>query len=588
MRRTKIVCTVGPACEDIGTLKKMIEAGMNVVRFNFSHQTHAEHKARVDAVRQAAKEMGVEVALMLDTKGPEIRTGIVKGDKINLRSGEEILLTSEEIEGTEKELSISYKNLPKEVQKGTKILIADGKLELECIETKENKILCKILFGGEIGSRKNVNVINTRVNLPSITEKDESDILFGIENDFDYLAASFIRNKEDVFTIREFINKNNGDLLIISKIENDEGLDNIDDIIRVSDGIMIARGDLGVQIPIEQIPIVQKQIIAKCKDSIKPVIVATQMLDSMINNPRPTRAEATDVANAVMDGTDAVMLSGETAAGNHPIEAIKTMDKIALTMENTKTYRETMNKEFYFKIRDTSIQTVVCKNACETAYELDAKAILVPTLSGNTARLLAHFHPVQPIIAATNSPKTIRRLRLVWGVYPIDTEVSDNSDDMISNAIKKARQKNYVENFDKVVIVAGVPIHSPIPVNLIKVHQISTVLSRGNGIMGTVASGKAIKALFLSEAIVKVSGEGNFILVTKDLEEDFLPFLKSVKGVILQGMIKFDINKIKEVNPDIVIVERARDCWEHIEDGLLISLKSTNQEGIVYEGDIEI
>ena len=383
MRKTKIVCTLGPATNDKETIKRVVEAGMNVARMNFSHGDHEEHKHRFDLVKEVEKETGETVGLMLDTKGPEIRTGEMKGDKIQLEVDTEIVIAKEDVEGTPEKISVSYKDLAEDMDVGNKILIDDGLIELEVTSIDNGDVICRVVNGGELGSRKGVNLPGVKVSLPALTEKDISDIRFGVEQGIHFIAASFVRKSNDVIEIRKILEESgNEDVFIIAKIENQEGVENLDSILEVADGIMVARGDLGVEIPAEKVPIVQKMMIKKCNEASKPVITATQMLDSMIRNPRPTRAEASDVANAIFDGTDATMLSGESAAGKYPVESVATMAQIATEVENSDSYKEKFAGKYEFAAE--SVTAAISLATCQTAEELGAEAIITSTGSGLT------------------------------------------------------------------------------------------------------------------------------------------------------------------------------------------------------------
>ena len=482
LRKTKIVCTIGPAVRECEKLKQLLIEGMNIARFNFSHGDHAYHEESIAMVREASQQTGIPVALLLDTKGPEIRTGQTQGDQsIPLISGKEIILTSEDVEGTAARLSISYKNLPREVSPGKHIYIADGVVDLEVQFVEGNDIHCLIRQGGAIGSRKNVNVIGVRTGLPAITEKDVRDIEFGIIHEVDFIAASFIRKSSDILEIRKILDDHDSKIHVIAKIEDEEGVDNIDDIINIANGIMVARGDLGVQLHTEDIPLVQKRIINKCNRANKPVITATQMLDSMIHNPRPTRAESSDVANAIFDGTDAVMLSGETASGDYPILAVQTMHKIALRVENSAEYCGKMWHSFNFPESEINIAAAIAQSACIIAHNIGASAILAPTMRGNTPKLISQYRPEQAIIGVATTESVQRNLLLYWGVYPIVSGLASGSDVMINNALAIALQKKYICNSDRVVTVAGIPINSPVMLNTIRVHVISTILGKRAG-----------------------------------------------------------------------------------------------------------
>lgn len=471
MRKTKIVCTIGPASESLENTKKLIMAGMNVARMNFSHGDFEEHGNRIKNIRQASQELGKSVALLLDTKGPEIRTGKIAVEPLDLVEGETITLTTEEIAGDKNRLSVSYVDLPKDVSVGSTILIDDGLIGLTVTKVEGTEIECHIVNGGQIKSRKGVNVPGVSISLPGITEKDTNDIVFGIEQGIDFIAASFVRKASDVLEIRELLKKHNAEhIQIISKIENQEGVDNLDEILEVSDGLMVARGDLGVEIPAEEVPIVQKQMIEKCNRAGKPVITATQMLDSMQRNPRPTRAEASDVANAILDGTDAIMLSGETAAGKYPVESVQTMSRIAEKAESAIANREILKKQS--EAQQTSVTESISQSVAHAAWNLDAKAIVTSTQSGTTARMISKYRPVAPIIAVTTQDQTLRRLALAWGVIPVKGEVAETTDELFESALEGAKNSGLVEKGDLVVITAGVPLGRSGSTNLIKVDHI--------------------------------------------------------------------------------------------------------------------
>ncbi|OWA34608.1 pyruvate kinase [Saccharibacillus sp. O16] len=471
MRKTKIVCTIGPASESLENTKKLIMAGMNVARMNFSHGDFEEHGNRIKNIRQASQELGKSVALLLDTKGPEIRTGKIAVEPLDLVEGETITLTTEEIAGDKNRLSVSYIDLPKDVTVGSTILIDDGLIGLSVTKVEGTEIECRIVNGGQIKSRKGVNVPGVSISLPGITEKDTNDIVFGIEQGVDFIAASFVRKASDVLEIRELLKKHNAEhIQIISKIENQEGVDNLDEILEVSDGLMVARGDLGVEIPAEEVPIVQKQMIEKCNRAGKPVITATQMLDSMQRNPRPTRAEASDVANAILDGTDAIMLSGETAAGKYPVESVQTMSRIAEKAESAIANREILKKQS--EAQQKSVTESISQSVAHAAWNLDVKAIVTSTQSGTTARMISKYRPVAPIIAVTTQEQTLRRLALAWGVVPVKGEVAETTDELFESALEGAKKSGLVEKGDLVVITAGVPLGRSGSTNLIKVDHI--------------------------------------------------------------------------------------------------------------------
>ena len=463
IKKTKIVCTLGPASENEETLRELIKNGLNVCRLNFSHGSHEEHKGRMDLVKKLREELNMPTAILLDTKGPEIRTGKFDVPEVFLEEGQTFTITMKDVMGNKERCTVSYKGLANDVKPGDTILIDDGLVGLTVKEVNNDNIVCEVQNSGIVKNHKGVNVPGVKVNLPAITEKDRSDIEFGIEQGIDFIAASFVRKVSDVLAIREILEENNAEhIKIISKIENQEGVENLDEIIEVSDGIMVARGDLGVEIPTEEIPVVQKLMIKKCNEAGKPVITATQMLDSMIRNPRPTRAEVTDVANAIYDGTDAIMLSGETAAGKYPVEAVKTMATIAKRAEETmRNRRDKINKS-------KNVTDAISYATCTTAMDLEAKAILSSTASGHTARMVSKFRPDCPIVATTSNESVRRQLALTWGVLPLMREKSANIDQVIVNSIEAAKTSNYVSKDDVVVITAG----GGETTNLIKVETV--------------------------------------------------------------------------------------------------------------------
>lgn len=457
MKKTKVVCTMGPNTNDRELLKKLIENGMDVARFNFSHGDHEEQKSRMDLLKELRQELNTNTAILLDTKGPEIRTGVLKGGKrIMLKAGEQFTLTTEEIEGDESKVSITYEGLVQDVDAGRVILIDDGLIELKVVGKSEKEIFCEVINGGELGERKGVNVPNVAVRLPAITEKDKDDIRFGVEQGIDFIAASFVRNAECVLEIKAYLKELGAPYVpIIAKVENAEGIKNIDEIIRAADGVMVARGDLGVEIPAEEVPYLQKMIIQKCNMNFKTVITATQMLDSMMRNPRPTRAEVTDVANAVYDGTDAVMLSGETAQGKYPLEALQMMVHIIQNTEQHLDYEGMLEKTGgHLK---SGVSSTIGYSSVLAASNLNAKCIITPSVSGATARVVSNLRPRQVILGVTPNERTLRRMSIYWGVKPIKSQAFNTTDDICDGAIELAKVKQFVETGEIVVITAGIP-----------------------------------------------------------------------------------------------------------------------------------
>lgn len=468
MRKTKIVCTIGPACESVEMLEKLITSGMNVARLNFSHGTYDEHKIRIENIKKVRSKLGKHVPIMLDTKGPEIRLGRFKNSCAEIFSGDEFTLTTREVEGDNKIVGISYKYLIEDVKANTKILIADGTIELKVLDFDETDVKCEVITGGILSDRKNVNIPGASSKLPAVTQNDISDINFGLDMGIDIIAASFIRKASDVQEIRNIVEKRNmADMMIIAKIENSEGVDNCDEILKVADGLMVARGDLGVEIPTEDIPIVQKQLISKANCFGKPVITATQMMESMIKNPRPTRAEVTDIANAIFDGSDAIMLSGETAIGAYPVETVTTMASVAKRAEEVFRYNKTINNNGKESI---SITCAISYAGSSVARDLGASVIITPTQSGTTARMVSKYRPLAPIIAATPKIRVARELSLSFGVEPVLIEPTESTDEIIKASVNKALKSGYIKAGDLIVITAGIPVGTVGTTNMIKVH----------------------------------------------------------------------------------------------------------------------
>lgn len=471
MRKTKIICTMGPATDNIEVLRAMARAGMNVARFNFSHGSHEEHKQRIDRVKAVREEYNLPIALLLDTKGPEIRTGDMQDGKIFLKKGEQIRLTPRACLGTPSKISITYPDLYQDVQAGTSILIDDGLIELRVEQTQEQDILCRVLNDGAVSNHKGINVPDVHLSIPYLSDKDKSDIQFGIEQGVDFIAASFVRTADDVQQLRMLLDENGGaHINIIAKIENQQGVENIDGIVSLADGVMIARGDMGVEIPAEDVPPIQKMLIKKVTLAGKQVITATQMLDSMMKNPRPTRAEVTDVANAIYDGTGAIMLSGETAAGLYPVEAVTMMARIAERTENDIDYR----KRFFVRTRKANpdITDAICHATCTTAYDLNARDIVTVTKSGRSARMVARYRPSCGIIGCTPTKKVWYQLNLAWGVTPVLLSETDDVFDLFDSALETAKNQGLMQSGDLAVITSGVPIGVSGTTNMIRVQVV--------------------------------------------------------------------------------------------------------------------
>lgn len=470
MRKTKIICTIGPASESEEKLRELMQVGMNVARFNFSHGTHEEHKKKFDRVVKVSNELGLPVATMLDTKGPEIRLKNIEGGRTELVAGQQFILTTEELLGNNERVSITYKNLKNDVSAGTTILIDDGLIEMVVDAIEETDIICTVINGGPVSDHKGVNVPGAVLSMPYISETDRSDIMFGCDMGFDFLAASFVRGKEDILAVRQILAEQGSDMKIIAKIENMQGIRNLEEIILVSDGIMVARGDMGVEIPLEEVPVIQKQMIRMAEKEGKHVITATQMLESMIKNPRPTRAEATDIANAIYDGTTAIMLSGESAAGKYPVEAVKTMARIAERTEQDIDYNGRMKRRELGK--EVDVTTAISHATCMTAMDLKASAIITVTISGFTAGMIARYKPKCPVIACSVSPRVCRQLGLAWGVIPVWIARESTADDLFEVAVHAAEEAGYIQKGDKVVLTAGVPLGVSGNTNMIRVVEV--------------------------------------------------------------------------------------------------------------------
>lgn len=470
MRKTKIICTIGPASESEEKLRELMLAGMDVARFNFSHGSHEEHKKKFARVVKISGELNLPIAALLDTKGPEIRLRDFKDGRAELVSGQKFILTTEEILGDNKRASITYKNLKNDINEGMSILIDDGLIEMIVNEIKGEDIVCTVVNGGPVSNHKGVNVPNAILSMPYINDSDREDIVFGCEMGFDFIAASFARTKEDILEVRKILDENNSPMKVIAKIENMQGIQNLEEILSVSDGIMVARGDMGVEVPLEEVPVLQKKMIKMAESQGKHVITATQMLESMIKNPRPTRAEATDIANAIYDGTTAIMLSGESAAGLYPVEAVKTMARIAERTEEDIDYASRMKR----RVSDVSpdVTTAISHATCTTASDLKAAAIITVTMSGFTAGMISRYKPDSPIIACTVNPRVCRQLNLSWGVVPLLIEKEENADDLFEEATHAVERAGYVARGDVAVLTAGVPLGISGKTNMIRVIEV--------------------------------------------------------------------------------------------------------------------
>ncbi len=531
MRKTKIICTLGPASDNEEVLRKLILSGMDVARINMSHGTHEEHKAKMDKVKKLRQELNRPVAILLDTKGPEIRTGNFP-EKVTLQNGQSFTLTTEECDGDANRCSVTFKNLPNDVEVGTRILIDDGLIEMKVQSKTASEIHCVVVNGGPVSSHKGINVPGVFLSMPFMSPRDKDDLRFGVEQDVDFVAASFTRNANDINEMKAVLTELGGeDIRIIAKIENKDGVDNIDEILRVADGVMVARGDLGVEIPIAEVPIIQKSIIKKTRNSDKPVITATQMLDSMIKNPRPTRAETTDVANAIYDGTSVIMLSGETAAGAFPVEAVKTMAEIAEITENNIDYIDRFNKLDMHERPD--VTSAISHAACTTAHDLGAAAVITVSKSGMTSRMLSKYRPSCPIISGTPSEKVWRQTNMSWGVVPIIIEEKYSTDELIDHVISVAQEQGLLKNGDLVVLTAGVPLGISGTTNLMKVHLVGNILVSGQTIVNDLSAHGHLMVCRSDEEALENFTAGE-ILVIHETNNSLLPIMKKAAGIITE------------------------------------------------------
>lgn len=584
MRKTKIICTIGPASDNREVLSKIIEAGMNVSRHNFSHGDHEEHGKRINLVKELSGEYNKPIAIMLDTKGPEIRTGNFAEGKVELKEGSNFtVFCGEAVVGDATQCSISYDQLTQDVKPGNMILIDDGLVGLEVKSVEGNKIHCIVKNSGMVGNHKGVNVPGVATNLPAITDKDISDLIFGIKAGVDIIAASFIRKASDVLQIRKVLKENGGDdILIFSKIENQEGVNNIDEILKFSDGIMVARGDLGVEIPIENLPVVQKMIIEKCNNVGKPVITATQMLDSMMRNPRPTRAEASDIANAIFDGTDAIMLSGETANGKYPVESVTTMAKIAEEAEKSLNYEASLKKKR--KNHIPSVSNAISLATCNTAMDLNASVIITATQSGYSARTVSKYRPECPIIAVTPYDSVARKLALNWGVFPIVAPKIETTDELIHNSVDMALATGFVKKGDLVVIAAGIPVNYVGATNMMKVHIVGDILLQGKGAGNKPGTGTVNVSTNAKDAIETVTNGS--ILVVKNLDKEYLPVFDKVSGMIVEEESVPSDMVIECMGRDIPLITGAAGAVDIMKTGSFVTMDVTR--GIVYAGKANI
>ena len=601
--KTKIVCSMGPTTENDETLSAIIKNGMNIARFNFSHGTHEYHKSQMERVRKLSEKLQIPVALMMDTKGPEIRTGNTEGgNTVQINKGDTVLIKTDDSLTTAANattpacISLNWHDfvpritqaLQDEPSRQIKVLIADGLLELDVISSDGNAVKANAANSAKIGSKKNVNLIGIHAKLPIMSEQDKSDIAFAAGMNCDFLAASFVSFPSEVHEIKHYLKSLNSGMKVIAKIENEEGLNNIEEIAEAADGIMVARGDLGVQLPTERIPLAQKHIISVCRKIGKPVITATQMLDSMITNPRPTRAELTDVANAIFDGTDAVMLSGETANGSYPAEAVETMARIAHTVEDSEDYQRKMQQDVP-EITNPTIGQTMAEMTYMTAKQTKATAILVPTLSGHTATMISTFRPIQSIIAVTPDKAVQRRLLLNWGIIPLCMpKIADDSEEMIQNAVKTTLNSKLASIGDKVILCAGIPLQSPLPVNTIRVLMMGNILARGrsgsHNNEARKATGRIVKAETPQDFVSNLRRKKGEILLCPSITEEWIPLLRVVDGVIAKGKNELTSEMINLANPNLVWICEIGEDEKSIENGRTVTIDG--KDLLVYEGSL--
>lgn len=580
MKKTKIVCTIGPASESVDMLVNLINAGMNVCRLNFSHGDYEEHGARIKNIREAVKITGKRVAILLDTKGPEIRTNDMENGAITMKIGDSVRISMTEVLGTNEKFSITYPELINDVNVGSHILLDDGLIDLEVtdIDRDANEIVTVVKNEGVLKNKKGVNVPGVSVNLPGITEKDANDIRFGIGQGIDFIAASFVRRASDVLEITKILEEENAThIQIIPKIENQEGIDNIDEILKVSDGLMVARGDMGVEIPTEDVPVAQKALIKKCNALGKPVITATQMLDSMQRNPRPTRAEANDVANAIYDGTDAVMLSGETAAGDYPLEAVQTMARIAVRTEETLVNQDSFALKLYSK---TDMTEAIGQSVGHTARNLGIQTIVAATESGHTARMISKYRPKAHIVAITFSEQKARSLSLSWGVYATVADKPSSTDEMFNLASKVSQEEGYASEGDLIIITAGVPVGEKGTTNLMKIQMIGSKLVQGQGVGEEAIIAKAVVAGTAEEAVAKAT-EGA-ILVTKTTDKEYMPAIEKASALVVEEGGLTSHAAVVAIAQNIPVIVGAADATSLINNDEVITVDP--RRGIVYRG----
>ena len=568
IRKTKIVCTMGPNLFEKHLIAPLMKAGMNVARFNFSHGTYETHQHYYDEVCHIRDELGLPVATMLDTKGPEIRVRSFKNGRVTLQNGQLFTLTTDEVEGDKERVSITYKELPQDIAVGSSILIDDGLIGMQVERIDGADIVCRVLNGGVVSNNKGVNIPNAHLSMPFISEKDHQDILFAIKNGYDFIAASFTRCADDIMQIRHILQENNCHTInIIAKIENMEGVENIDEILRVVDGVMVARGDLGVEVPLEDVPSLQKKLIQRGIAAGKPVITATQMLDSMIKNPRPTRAEATDVANAIYDGTSAIMLSGESAVGAYPVEAVETMVRIALRAEADMDYIRRFSRD---TSASTDVTNAISHATVTSAHDLNASAIITVTKSGSTARILSRYRPACVIVGCTTEKHVWRQLALSWGTVPLMIAEESNTDDLFEHAVDAAVQNGLVHDGELVVLTAGVPLGISGTTNLMKVHVVGHLLSRGQGLHG----GKVVAPLCVIRNLEKDAKDFNTgdVIVCHQTTREMFSMLRKSSAIVLEDDNPEGHGAIAGMSLDIPVIIGAKNATNILKSGAVVTV----------------
>jgi len=582
MRKVKIVCTLGPACSDHTILAALAREGMDVARFNFSHGTYEQHGKNLNTVRSVEKELGKPIATMLDTKGPEIRTGaLANNEPIILHEGDTFILTPDTVEGDRTKVTVSHEGLYRDVKPGMNIYIDDGTIALVVEEIRGRDVICRVVVGGELGEHKGINVPDANLSVPALTQKDIEDIKWGLEHEMEYIAVSFVRTRDEIISVRRIVEDMNGDIKIIAKIETKQAVMNLDEIIPVVDGLMVARGDLGVEMATEEVPLAQKKMIDLCRYHGKPVIVATQMLDSMIRNPRPTRAEASDVANAVLDGADAVMLSGETAKGKYPVLAVRTMRTIVERVE--REYR-TWQRPATIPIKAKGVPDSVSHAAVSIAEELNVGAILSLTSSGSTARMVSKYRPLPPIIAATPKIRTYRELTLVWGVTPMLQPEIPVTDEAVEKALSSAKEKNLLREGELAVVTAGVPMGIPGTTNMIEVRPVSKILVKGLSLIKKEVSGVVCKALDPDTAIATM--KDGYILVVRQTDKSYLPAMKRAQAIIAEEGGLTSHAAIVALELGIPCIVSAEGATRILENGMVVTVDGTR--GVVYQGNVKL